>query len=189
MAELVKFGAIALGIVFAAEALYVLFFRNFGLMPFRLTFNVPGVDADTVWSTYFDGQNAWNSVTERLSHEVLSDNPRIVRVRSRMRGTEDAPVTMDMRIDTRAQGRSCRATLIAANGASEPPETATYEVVELSPDENGTTVKIEAGIPVRGWLWVPVHRRNLERIFQDLRIACLQKAGVPFRVEPRLGWR
>lgn len=187
--ELFALGALALlGLVFAVEAIYAFFFRNFGLVTFRVAFDVPKADAATVWATYLDERNDWNSVTERLSYEVVSDAPRIVRLSSRMRGTDDQPVTMEMRVDMDEARRSCRGIVISVDGVAVPDREQSSEVFEVAPGEDGVRVEVEARIPVRGWLRVPLHRRNLARIYEDLRFACLVKAGVPCRLERR-GWR
>lgn len=180
-------GAVLLA-VFVCEAIYAGFFRDFGLVKFRLAFKVPGADAKTVWSTYFDGRNEWNSVTERLTYEVVSERPRVVRSTARLRGTNDVPVTTEWLLDIIKPERSCRATIVKVDGADVPTAEQTSEVFELTPGAEGTEVQVEAEIPVRGWLRVPMHRRYLNRIFADLQAACLRKAGVPFQAFERRWW-
>jgi hypothetical protein len=185
------YGVAVLGFVFVIEAIYALFFRNFGAVKFQLAFNIPGANPNTVWATYFDERNDWNSVTERVSYQVLSENPRVVRSQSRLRGVECNPTTLEMRIDILEPERSCRATALRVDGEEIPLEEQTPEIFELSAAENGTDVKVQTDISVRGWLWVPVHKRNLGRIYEDLRMACMREAGVPFTaMERRWGiWR
>jgi hypothetical protein len=149
---------------------------------------VPGTDARTVWATYFDGRNEWNSVTERLSYEVVSEAPRVVRSAARMRGTADKPVMSEWQLDVLEPERVCRATVLKVGGGDVPAAEQTSETFAVSAGANGTDVKVEAVIPVRGWLRVPLHRRNLARIFEDLRVACLKKAGVPFEAFERRWW-
>jgi hypothetical protein len=174
------YGAAVLGIVFVIEAIYALFFRNFGAVKFQLAFNIPGASPNAVWATYFDERNDWNSVIERLSYEVLSENPRIVRLKSRLRGMDVDPVTSEMRVDILEPERRCRATVLKVDDEEIAPEQQTPEEFEISPTANGTDVTVRTNIAVRGWLWVPLHRRNLGRIYEDLRMACMRKAGVPF---------
>jgi hypothetical protein len=181
----VVYGVAVLVVVFAIEAAYALFFRNFGLVKFRLAFTVPGADAKTVWATYFDGLNAWNSVTERLSYDVVSDAPRIIRSTARRRGTADKAITSEWRLDILEPEKSCRATIITVDGAEVPVAEQTSETFAVSPGDGGTEVTVEAELPVRGWLRVPLHRRYLGRIFEDLRMACMRKAGVPFTAMER----
>jgi hypothetical protein len=188
MIEFLLAAVAVLAIVFVAEAIYALFFRDFGLVIFRIGFDVPGVDPRTVWTTYFDERNDWNSVTERLSYEIVSEAPRIVRVRARRRGMNVAPVTTELKLDVTTPERSCRNTAISVDGVPLPEAQRHYETFDVAPSKNGAHVEVEAAIPVRGWLWVPVHRRYLWRIYQDLCGACWTKAGVPFR-EIRRGWR
>ncbi len=187
--EFLTWGVIVLSLVFVAEAIYALFFRDFGLVSFRIALNVPGTDARTVWATYFDERNEWNSLTERLSYEVLSETPRMVRIRTRWRGSSDEPAAMTVRVDVTAPGRTARITTVAVGSADLSGKDQVYEVFEVTPGEHGADVRVEAAIPVKGWFTKPLHQRNLERIYQDLRIACLQKSGVPFRVETRPSWR
>ncbi len=189
MTEFLIWGVTLLALVFVAEAVYAFFFRDFGHLPFRIAFNVPGTDARTVWTTYFDEHNEWNSVTERVSYEVLSETPRLVRICTRWRGYNGEPAAMTVRVDVTAPERAARITTMAVNGADLPAKDQICEVFEVAPGEHGAEVRVEAVIPVKGWLSKPLHRRNLERIYQDLRIACLQKSGVPFRVETQPFWR
>ena len=188
LSVLFAYGTLVLAAVFVCEAIYALFFRNFGLVKFELAFSIPRADAKTVWATYFDERNDWNSVTERLSYEVVSEAPRVVRSTARRRGTADKPVTCDWQVDVLEPERVRRATVLKVDGASVPQAEQTSETFAVSPGVDGTDVRVEAAIPVRGWLWVPLHRRNLGRIFEDLRMACLEKAGVPFRAEQRPWW-
>jgi hypothetical protein len=188
LSAFLAYGVLVLGLVFVVEAVYALFFRNFGLVKFEFAFNVPGADAKTVWSTYFDGENDWNSVTERLSYDVVSEGPRVVRSTARLRGTADTPVTSEWRLDMLTPERVCRSTVVKVNGAEVPAAEQTSETFCVSESGAGTDVRVEASIPVRGWLRVPLHRRNLARIFEDLRMACLKKAGVPFEAFERRWW-
>ena len=189
---ILAFGLLAA--VFVGEAIYALFFRNFGLVTFRVMLEMRRVDADSVWGAYFDESNAWNSVSERLSYEVVSENPRVVRLGARLRGTDVAPVMSEFRLDVTRPKRAARATLISVDGAPVSDAERTFEVFALFETDDGVRLEVEAGIPVRGWLRVPLHRRNLRRIYHDLYIACLKKAGVAFAVveRPDLGamaWR
>jgi hypothetical protein len=141
---------------------------------------VPGTDAETVWATYVDERTDWNSVTERLSYEVVNEAPRVVRSKARLRGTECTPVTTEWRVDVLEPERTLRATVLKVDDVALPDAERTSETFTVSPSAGGAEVKVEAMLPVRGWLWVPVHKRNLGRIFEDLRMACLKKAGIPF---------
>ncbi|NOT41796.1 MAG: hypothetical protein HOP13_15040, partial [Alphaproteobacteria bacterium] len=69
LSAFLAYGVLVFVLVFVIEAIYSLFFRNFGLVTFKIAINIPGADARTVWNTYFDQRNDWNSVTERLSYE------------------------------------------------------------------------------------------------------------------------
>lgn len=189
MSQVLIWGVGLLGLVFVAEAIYALFFRNFGLVPFRIALDIPGVDPALVWSIYFDRANDWNSVTERLSFEVVSETPRMLRIRSRLRGSQDKPVTTLIRVDNHQPERCSRATVIEVDGAPVPQGKQTYEQFELHPSAHGARIEIEATMPVRGWVWIPVHRRNLRRIYEDLRMACLRKAGIAFEVRSLPFWR
>jgi hypothetical protein len=174
-----------LGVVFAVEAVYALFFRDFGRVTFRVEFEARKVDAAMVWNTYFEESNAWNSVSERLAYEVISENPRVVRTKARLRGVEMAPVTTEFRVDVLTPQRAARVTTVKVDGAPVAEDQQTYEVFELIPNPGGVRVKVEAGIPVRGWLRMPLHRRNLARIYQDLHVECLTRANVAFDLVER----
>jgi hypothetical protein len=189
MGELFIWGGAMIAALFVAEAIYAFFFRDFGIVPFHLSFDLPGVEAQTVWSVYFDEKNAWNPISERLSYEVVSEAPLIVRICARWRGSGDAPITMDTHMEVTAPERSCRSSVIAVEGAAVPEKRQSSEVFEVTPTGLGTNVRVEARIPVKGWLRVPLHRRNLAHIYQHLRMACFRKADIPFRVETRRFWR
>ena len=182
LSAFLAYGVLVLLAVFVCEAIYVLFFRNFGLVKFQIAFEVPATDANTVWSTYFDGLNAWNSVMERLSYDVVSEAPRVVRSTARMRGTQDPPSTTEWKCDVFEPEKRCHTTLVKVNGVAIEPEAQTSETFEVASTDTGTTVKVETAIPVRGWVWMPLHRRFLSRIYQDLRVACLEKTGAPFEL-------
>ncbi|NOT41983.1 MAG: hypothetical protein HOP13_16005, partial [Alphaproteobacteria bacterium] len=100
----------------------------------------------------------------------------------------EAPVTSEFRLETLEPERVRRATVIKVDGVDLPAAEQSYETFAVSPGANGTDVNVEAAIPVRGWLWVPVHRRYLGRIYEDLRMACLRQAGVPFEAYERRWW-
>lgn len=188
LSAFLAYGVVVLVAVFVCEAIYALFFRNFGLVKFELAFKVPGADASTVWATYLDRRHAWNSVTERLSYEVVSTAPYVVRSTARMRGTAGRPVTTEWQVDVLEPERVCRSKVLKVDGADVPAPVQTSETFAVTPFAGGTEVKVEASIPVRGWLRVPLHRRYLGRIFEDLRMASLRQAGVPFEAFERRWW-
>jgi hypothetical protein len=94
-------------------------------------------------------------------------------------------MTTEWRIEVLEPERVCRSTIVKLDGADVPKVEQTNETFAVSPSDGGSEIKVEAAIPVRGWLRVPLHRRNLSRIFEDLRMACLRKAGVPFEAYER----
>lgn len=179
LSAFLAYGVFVFLAVFVCEAIYVLFFRNFGLVKFEIAFEVPATDVKTVWATYFDGLNTWNSVMERLSYDVVSETPRVVRSTARMRGTNDKPATSEWCHDVFEPEKKCHTRLIKLDGVDVRPEAQTAETFEVAPSETGTMVKVEAAIPVRGWLWLPLHKRFLARIYQDLRVACLDRSSAP----------
>lgn len=182
------YGVALLGVVFVIEAVYALFFRNFGLVNFKLVVDIPGADTKTVWDTYFDPRNDWNSVTERLSYEVISETPRIIRSLARQRGSDDEPVASEFKVETLEPERVRRATVLKVDGLDVPAAEQACETFAVSQGPSGVQLTVDAAIPVRGWLWTAVHRRILARIYEDLRMACLRRAGVPFEAYERRWW-